>query len=404
MKKKLAVLFLLVGLLLTACAKPGPDIPTFVLDTSNVSNLDTANTFLMNYNFEHMTQSEQVIYKLSSNTFSILFYDKSSGTSGPLCGKPDCSHTGEDCNAYVCAGKSIQYYNGAIYIVAEDKSTFPMETWLWKCDLSGGNRKKIKKLDKKNMVYVYQPQQYILHRDTLYMLCETEAVIDGNAFNRIALLSTPLDSSEEFTVLWEDYVPPERHPAIRFMGQYIYIEAGVNSSKVDIYRFDTATGTVETLLSDDNSDLCYGEIGIDENGTLYLSSADEGTTGYVWKIANGQKEEIMTLPVNSYSPPDILDGYVASVCSGADRYKELTVKSLIGEQIYSGPLFTETIPDIPGDPNACSYGCVGNQGTVINYSLSYDTEKLGKEFIVSFDAAQTMKPVLVWHSEDVKYG
>lgn len=241
-------------------------------------------------------------------------------------------------------------------------------------------------------------------RDTLYMLCETEAVIDGNAFNRIALLSTPLDSSEEFTVLWEDYVTPERHPAIRFMGQYIYIEAGVNSSKVDIYRFDTATGTVETLLSDENSDLCYGEIGIDENGTLYLSSADEGTTGYVWKIANGQKEEIMTLPVNSYSPPDILDGYVASVCSGADRYKELTVKSLIGEQIYSGPLFTETIPDIPGDPNACSYGCVGNQGTVINYSLSYDTEKLGKEFIVSFDAAQTMKPVLVWHSEDVKYG
>ena len=51
MKKKLAVLFLLVGLLLTACAKPGPDIPTFALDTSNVSNLDTANTFLMNYNF-----------------------------------------------------------------------------------------------------------------------------------------------------------------------------------------------------------------------------------------------------------------------------------------------------------------------------------------------------------------
>ena len=149
MKKKLAVLFLLVGLLLTACAKPAPDIPTFALDTSNVSNLDTANTFLMNYNFEHMTQSEQVIYKLSSNTFSILFYDKSSGTSGPLCGKPDCSHTGEDCNAYVCAGKSIQYYNGAIYIVAEDKSTFPMETWLWKCDLSGGNREKIKKLDKK---------------------------------------------------------------------------------------------------------------------------------------------------------------------------------------------------------------------------------------------------------------
>lgn len=65
--RKLSVVCLCLLLFLTACAKPAPDIPTFALDTSNVSNLDTANTFLMNYNFEHMTQSEQVIYKLSSN-------------------------------------------------------------------------------------------------------------------------------------------------------------------------------------------------------------------------------------------------------------------------------------------------------------------------------------------------
>lgn len=48
----------------------------------------------------------------------ILYADHGSDTFIKLCGRPDCSHSGRDCNAYVYSGRFLSYYNGYLYVVS----------------------------------------------------------------------------------------------------------------------------------------------------------------------------------------------------------------------------------------------------------------------------------------------
>ena len=47
----------------------------------------------------------------------LLYGDHGSDTLVKLCGRPDCDHTGQDCNAYFSStGTSVCYYNGYLYV------------------------------------------------------------------------------------------------------------------------------------------------------------------------------------------------------------------------------------------------------------------------------------------------
>ena len=106
MKKLFA--FLLCFVLLSACARQAPPADTTppatstdgtTIGASNLTGKDAANTYLVNDNFQCLTESDSAIYKLVSSRDFILYYDKGSGISGPLCSKPDCDHTGNECDA-----------------------------------------------------------------------------------------------------------------------------------------------------------------------------------------------------------------------------------------------------------------------------------------------------------------
>ncbi len=48
----------------------------------------------------------------------IVYADHGSDTFVKLCGRVDCTHSGSDCNAYLCKGSSLTYYRGYLYAVA----------------------------------------------------------------------------------------------------------------------------------------------------------------------------------------------------------------------------------------------------------------------------------------------
>lgn len=189
--------FLLCFILLSACAKqenpsdttiPVASTDSTMVGASKLTGKDAANAYLVNDNFQCLTESDSAIYKLVSSRDFILYYDKGSGNSGPLCSKPDCDHSGNECDAYVCGASSLQYYDGSLYFVALDPNTFPIETWLWKSDSSGKNREKIKQLDRESIIYYYQPQSFVIHRDNLYLFCIDSKVENGAAFYHATLL------------------------------------------------------------------------------------------------------------------------------------------------------------------------------------------------------------------------
>ena len=52
---------------------------------------------------------------IKGNSF-LLYGDHGSDTLVKLCGRPDCYHTGGECNAYFDGGTSVCYYDGYLYV------------------------------------------------------------------------------------------------------------------------------------------------------------------------------------------------------------------------------------------------------------------------------------------------
>lgn len=50
-----------------------------------------------------------------TGTLWLLYIDNGSDTAIKVCGRPDCTHSGEDCNASFYSGCSICYYDGYLY-------------------------------------------------------------------------------------------------------------------------------------------------------------------------------------------------------------------------------------------------------------------------------------------------
>ena len=57
----------------------------------------------------------------TSSTY-VMYVDNGSDTAIKLCGRADCTHNNNDCNAYVRNGKMISYYGGYLYVVSGDAS------------------------------------------------------------------------------------------------------------------------------------------------------------------------------------------------------------------------------------------------------------------------------------------
>lgn len=403
--KKLVAILLTSLLLLTACARQeSADGTTAAASDPNApAGLSSAlidesgdNTYLVSDNFQNLTESDSTIYKLVIDR--IYYYDKASGISGPLCGKPDCNHTDNDCDAYISTGFAIEYYNQSLYFIAYDHTVFPAELWLWKADSNGQNREKIKQLDLKGLIIPNQPQTYFIHKGQLFLFCLTDIVENGVPMMRAAILSSPLDDSQEFTTLWEEKSESVLHYTYRFSDQYVYVGSTYNGRTVHIFRINFLDGSTESLFSEDGQGYLYGEIHLTKQNELYLSGATE-TTVYVWKIENGQKVNTITIESDSEYPPKILDGLVIDTRQNEDNKRVATVKTLSGETVYEGLLFPNGIPEMEAelDLNTCNYGEVGGTGSLIAFYMgadAYGTKPA--EYIVYLDTAQNMKPVLIF--------
>lgn len=103
----------------------------------------------------------------------IYYMDKSTGEATVLCGKPDCSHEVEDCNAFA-NGDFLTYYNGKLYwssrdYVQENGSVVDYGERVHCMDLDGTNHSVIQKLDftpgGDTSGIITQP---IIHRGSVY--------------------------------------------------------------------------------------------------------------------------------------------------------------------------------------------------------------------------------------------
>ena len=88
--------------------------------------------------------TEDGIYAVHNFDDSFLLYaDHGSDTFVKLCGRPDCAHTGADCNAHFYSCSNVCYYDGYLYAV-EDAGG---RARLYRLNLDGTDRVQITSSD-----------------------------------------------------------------------------------------------------------------------------------------------------------------------------------------------------------------------------------------------------------------
>ncbi len=118
--------------LLPACEK------TVVNDKDRVVVQPESAERLSDFEYQQVAESESGYYFWERFTPSqfyprLMFMDKESGRTVPLCSKPDCSHVGKECNAYFpemewgengFSKDYLQYYEGSLYSVGLTEDSY----------------------------------------------------------------------------------------------------------------------------------------------------------------------------------------------------------------------------------------------------------------------------------------
>ncbi len=126
--------------------KPNVTGDTTVLGSDFQKDMSQSTAF----HLENICESERGYFFCYADG-NIYYLDKESGASTVLCGKPECSHNDENCNAFTAA-LSLTYYDGKLYwthhdYVQENGSVVDKGIRLHCMDLDGTNHTVVQNLE-----------------------------------------------------------------------------------------------------------------------------------------------------------------------------------------------------------------------------------------------------------------
>ena len=400
MRKGTGVLLaLVVCLMLTACT-PGKEPQGGTEATQGFFDGDTpmpeydADNRYMLWEVNSFQETEDYFFGTVLFGRYLHYYDLQTGISGLLCPDPACTHDSGDCFAKMEPNASVSYYDGKLYWVGEDPAGGGNDRYLWRSDITGTNREKLKTISFQDTVLVYQPQRYYIHRGNLYFLGKADTVDGVKTGKRVSLMTAPLEGDGGFTPLFDETFPEGANATVRFVGNRVYF--AVQSFQADrsvnltITCYDRTDGTSQVLFEQNGMEEILGDIWVTEAGEIYMPVLVENV-GKVLKLEDGAWTELMSLEGENVTVPIILDGIVVfKEQKGDTRWVHIFTSS--GETVYEGELYPEAIPGIEEDPDTLSWAIMGGDREKLILYIESWTE----EYIVMLDLTDNLKPTVLW--------
>ena len=403
--RKILFYILAIGLLLGGCGgREQPDNTEEAFSSSQVMpEYDAQNQYLIDSSISFL-EREGAFLGTDLIGHYLNYYDEASGVSGVLCADPACTHDSSDCGAYVKAGATVSYYDGKLYWVAEE-TRGGQDYYLWRGDLSGRNKEKVKPIGWDEIILTYQPQRYVVHRGRLYLLGQTEVVNGTEAGFRVSLLSTSLDGSEDFKVLYDETFSQGVQSSVRFIKNAIYLSVyaiytidEVMNIDVAVERYDIAGDTWETVYEEKGIQEPLRDVWVTEKEEIYIPGSSENCI-YVWKVEDGKRKEVLSRESEQASTPWISGDVVVDV-SKVDNIRWIEIVDLSGQTLYKGKLFPVGVPGMEIDPNQCGLGLIGadEEKLILNLSDFVDGDMV--DYTIKLDTTDSMKPTILWSSQE----
>ena len=231
------------------------------------------------------TQDAYYMFGYQNNYSSLMFYDKASGISGPLCAKPECMHDTPDCSAYIGGALCSCYYDGRIYWVSMGDGG---DDYLYSCATDGSDRKEIALVREMPATHQMNFSQWILfcHRGYCYFAYGTEIVENGASVNHTYFYAISLKTGEKYEILHDIADQSNSDYCLQAVGNDIYIlnedwsaEETGEFSPLAVRVFHSKTRELETLCSFIPSGYFNGNLKVTPERDIYFSTLYKDSDG-----------------------------------------------------------------------------------------------------------------------------
>ncbi|MBO4879171.1 MAG: hypothetical protein J5544_02825 [Clostridia bacterium] len=305
----------------------------------------------------------------------LYYFDKATGESGPLCGKPECTHTGDSCSAKLHGrAGTLSCLNGRLYYIVENDGPRSDELSRAACysvALDGTDRRREFKMpcEFEDSAYTIQ-----LHRGKFYGAGYMNAVTEGKIGFHLTVTGWDAETGEFQRIFSADRASAYSAPRLFFFGKYIYFCFDANAAAVagggyaalEVWRFDTETGALENVFTGEMPG-CRYTLWVEAEDRIYvmptLPNPDVPAAAY---LINGG-ELSTACEFGDYGGLALLDGaFQWYYGHPEDGTFELRLVDFDGNNIYSGSVDLGCIGEaLPGYEFAAFYGCFGDGHTVI---------------------------------------
>lgn len=247
-----------------------------------------------------VTDAKEMLYT-NNNVYLMYYYKKTTKEQELLCGKPECEHNTEMCNAMLSSTTGIQYYNGFLYVVEPEE-----QFMLKKISLDGSVRENIGSIFVGGQMIKYGNSGnsvfWIIHRGYIYYTYSASASITSedtyylNNSNYIFRMSLEGDEKPECIM----QLPYVSLCNLKGMGSYVYITTSdMDLVSRNLYRYNAETGKVEWFESlGDNIMDCT-----EKDDLLYYMQTNEENSEFTllsYNINTKQKNEITTIHAQAW--------------------------------------------------------------------------------------------------------
>ncbi len=273
MKKTLALL-LAALLTLSACGGPEPI-------EQEKRTVDTARSFVHYYQDACYAETEDNIYfALDFGWPYLLCVDKATGICGPVCGKPECGHDDETCNAYLgWTVRCVGIYRDRLYWVATEYNGGYHE-FIGSAALDGSDHRREREIEDGLFPDHTGNQTMMMYEGAFYFATIKYEIRDGVEKEYNYVCRIPLDPQEETEVILEEETPGSNNLPIQPYNGKLYIisdnhvgddETGCTYD-FKLRRWDIESGEMETLYAADGSSFYHTtEPWVTEDGVLFNS-------------------------------------------------------------------------------------------------------------------------------------
>ncbi len=302
----------------------------------------------------------------------LYFFDTQTERAAPLCGKPECTHTGSTCNAYFWGLCGFCYYNEKLYWAEWEEDSY----YLCSMNIDGSDHEKVQELPEPFMFNEYSAAMRI-HRGYVYMAEVLSEVEAGQSCNHLIAARVKLGGNKEETEIILD----KKGDSItgydfymNFWGNEMYFlerdytTEGVNEGITGIlYRYNIHTNEMkkeseEFYAAEAPSDLLVTEEGIFMGMYFYKDTQDHVFYDKSIVQYNSQRQEwniLAEIPFSDTGDPMLLDNHITVSSWGWN-----TPRSLITD--YDGnTIRTCEFPLMETQTNVSVYPLIATSGYVI---------------------------------------